>query len=301
MPNIAEAFPAIRQNEPMSAHTTMKVGGAAQWFLQAQSLKQVKEAVAFCRAEGLPLTVIGRGSNLLVRDGGIDGLVLALGEDFAALRVEEEAFAIEAQAGLSLGALSRKALECGFAGLEFAEGIPGSVGGGVLMNAGAYGGEMSQVVESVLLLTGSGELMELDNAACDYGYRHSAMMEHAQNGGVILSARFSLSPDEPESIRARMEEYRGKRREKQPLTYPSCGSFFKRPQGYFAGKLIQDAGLKGFAVGGAQISSLHAGFVINTGGATARDVLALMEQVQQRVLESSGVFLEPEVRILGKA
>lgn len=285
----------VQAGIPMRELTTMRVGGAADCVVHAANEQDIAKVVRACRENGLPLTLVGRGSNLVVRDGGLRGVALHLGAEFSRVTVEGDC--VTAQAGATLGALARTAQQHGLAGLEFAEGIPGSVGGGVYMNAGAYGGEMSQALECARVLTPSGDIVEMDAAALDMRYRHTSLME---TGGVVLSARFRLKPDDPEQIAARMAEYSHRRREKQPLQYASSGSFFKRPEGYFAGKLIQDAGLKGASVGGAQISELHAGFLINRGGATASDVLALMEKVQHEVQAQFGVRLEPEVRIIGE-
>lgn len=280
---------------PMKELTTMRVGGAADCVVYVASVEDVCKVTRFCRERNVPLTVVGRGSNLVVRDGGLRGVVLQLGRDFGSITVEAER--ITAQAGATLGALARNAMEHALEGLEFAEGIPGSVGGGVYMNAGAYGGEMAQVLRSVRVLTQDGEIVRLEKEELDMGYRHTKLMEL---GCVVLEAEFVLAEGDKDEIASRMADFSQRRREKQPIQYPSAGSFFKRPEGYFAGKLIQDAGLKGAAVGGAQISELHAGFMINIGDATASDVLALMEKVQNEVMAQFGVQLEPEVRIIGE-
>ena len=232
---------------------------------------------------------------LLVRDGGLRGVVLCLGKDFARIAVRGEE--IFAQAGAALGALALAARDAGLAGLEFAAGIPGSVGGAAAMNAGAYGGEIAQVLRSARVLQPDGEIVDMENADLAFGYRTSALQAP---GRICLGARFVLQRGDREEISGRMADLAARRREKQPLQFPSAGSFFKRPEGYFAGRLIEEAGLKGAHVGGAQVSSLHAGFLINTGGATAGDFLALMERVQRAVYEREGVRLEPEVRILGQ-
>lgn len=285
----------LTKNEPMRLHTTMRVGGPADYFLSPKGEGDVLKALRVCQEEGLPLTILGRGSNLLVRDGGLSGLVLFMGEDIAEVQIE--GLRIFAQAGAALVALSRRAQQAGLSGLEFAEGIPGSLGGAVLMNAGAYGGEMRQVVESVRVMDKDGRILTLSGQECEFAYRHSRMMEE---GLVVLSATLLLKEDDKAAIAARMADYSARRREKQPLQYPSCGSFFKRPEGYFAGKLIEEAGLKGIRVNDAQISCLHAGFLINRGNASTRDILELMRLVQDRVFEEFGVRLEPEVRIVGR-
>ena len=285
----------VETDIPMKELTTLRVGGKADCVVFAGSESDVEQIALFCADRGVPLTVVGRGSNLLVRDGGLSGVVLMMGKAFADVRVEENR--VYAQAGATLGAAARAAQQAGLSGLEFAEGIPGSVGGGVRMNAGAYGGEMSGAVERVRVLQKNGEVIWLDKAQMAFGYRHSAVEE---SGAVVLGAVFALQPDDREAIAARMGDYAARRREKQPLTYPSAGSFFKRPEGYFAGKLIEDAGLKGASVGGAQVSEKHAGFLINTGNAAAADFLQLKDLVQRTVYEKYGVHLEPEVRIIGR-
>ena len=279
----------------MKELTTMRVGGAADCVVYAKNIEDIKKVVRGCAENGVPLTVVGRGSNLIVRDGGLRGVVLQLGKDFGSIAVEENH--ITAQAGATLGALSRAALENGLEGLEFAEGIPGSVGGGVYMNAGAYGGEMVQVLTKVCVLQKDGTVAEMSKEELDMRYRHTKLMEL---GCVVLEAEFELKQGDKVEIAARMADFSQRRREKQPIQYPSSGSFFKRPEGYFAGKLIQDAGLKGATIGGAQISELHAGFMINIGNATAGDILNLMEKVQNEVMARFGVQLEPEVRIIGE-
>lgn len=298
MSRIMEGIPftgQLKLNEPMSLHTTMRVGGPADLFLCPADERDVLLAVRACHLHGIPLTVVGRGSNLVVRDGGLEGLVLFMGEGVSRVRVQ--GCEIFAQAGISLPALSRQAQQAGLSGLEFAEGIPGSLGGAALMNAGAYGGEMCRVVRSLRVADREGSVFELSGEECAYGYRHSRMMEEEL---VVLEACLLLEHGEKEEIASRMAEYCQRRREKQPLQYPSCGSFFKRPEGHFAGKLIEDAGLKGVRVGDAQVSQLHAGFLINLGGASSQDVLNLMRLVQDTVLEKFGVLLEPEARILGR-
>ena len=279
----------------MKELTTMRVGGAADCVVYAKNIEDIKKVVRGCAENGVPLTVVGRGSNLIVRDGGLRGVVLQLGKDFGSIAVEENR--ITAQAGATLGALSRAALDNGLEGLEFAEGIPGSVGGGVYMNAGAYGGEMAQVLTKVCVLQKDGTVAEMSKEELDMRYRHTKLMEL---GCVVLEAEFELKQGNKGEIAARMADFAQRRREKQPIQYPSSGSFFKRPEGYFAGKLIQDAGLKGATIGGAQISELHAGFMINIGNATAGDILNLMEKVQNEVMAQFGVQLEPEVRIIGE-
>ena len=278
----------------MSAHTTFRVGGPADVLFMPSSPKQLVSAMELAKGHGVPCLVIGNGSNLLVKDGGIRGLVIEVGENMAAVRVEGNT--LLAQAGVKLSALSRAALSASLTGLEFASGIPGSLGGAVAMNAGAYGGEMVQVLTRAEVYA-SGRRMTLTRDELQMGYRTSRVLTE---GMVVLSAELTLKKGDPEAIQATMNELNRRRREKQPLAYPSAGSTFKRPEGHFAGALIEQAGLKGRGVGGAQVSELHAGFIINRGGATARDVLDLIRLVQDTVYGQSQVRLEPEVRILGE-
>lgn len=281
-------------NEPMSRHTTFRVGGPADVLFLPESTEQILQAIQLARAEGVPILVIGNGSNLLVLDGGIRGLVIKLAEGFAAIaRVGD---VITAWAGASLKRVSAYAQAAGLSGLEFAAGIPGSLGGGCAMNAGAYGGQLSDtLIDAEVLMDGA--VKTLTRAEMAMGYRTTLPL---RLGGIVLSARFHLTPDDPQAILDRMQDYNARRREKQPLNYPSAGSTFKRPTGYFAGALIEQAGLKGCAVNGAQVSEKHAGFIVKTGDATAADILALIQLVRQRVFDQFGVELEPEVRIVGE-
>lgn len=284
----------IRREEPLSRHTTFRVGGPAEYLVTPQ-IAQIPQVVELCRRYDLPLTVIGNGSNLLIADGGLRGVVMEIGKAASGIRViDEEDLAVSA--GSLLSETAAFAAKEGLAGMEFAAGIPGSVGGAVVMNAGAYGGEMKDILSGVRVLTQRGEIRVRPADELDLSYRHSRMMDEQD---IVLEARLNLTQDSTAVIRARMEELRKKRVEKQPLEYPSAGSTFKRPEGYFAGKLIEDAGLRGFRVGDAQVSEKHCGFVINRGAATAAQILELMQEVQRRVREHSGVDLEPEVRLLG--
>ena len=284
----------ILENEPMSRHTTFRVGGPADVMFLPESEEQVVQALSLAREAQVPVIIIGNGSNLVVRDGGIRGLVIALGEGMAAIvRVEHT---VSALAGASLARVSAYAQASGLSGLEFASGIPGTLGGGCAMNAGAYGGQLSDVLIDARVLL-NGELRTLTAEAMQMGYRTSLPL---REGGVVLSARFALTPDDPEAIAARMRELNARRRDKQPLDRPSAGSTFKRPEGYFAGALIEQAGLKGRRVGGAQVSEKHAGFIVNAGDATAADILALIGVVQDEVEARFGVRLETEVRVLGE-
>ena len=283
----------VQQNIPLKKYTTLRVGGPADYFVEPASEEALCALLEAARESETPVLLMGNGSNLLVRDGGFRGLVIRLGKAFSAIEKRENG--LFAQAGALLSALSRAAADQGYTGLEFAQGIPGTVGGGVYMNAGAYGGEMSQVVESVRVLR-DGIIDTLSCADMEFGYRHSKAMEE---GLLVLGASFHLEKGERNAIEAAMRDYATRRKEKQPLEYPSAGSFFKRPQGHFAGALIEQSGLKGAQVGGAQVSEKHAGFLINTGNATAADFLALMEKVQETVWKNFKVALQPEVRIVG--
>ena len=288
-----ESFSAL-QNEPMSAHTTLKLGGPADYLVFPRSREEIAALFEEAGTYNLPVTVIGHGSNLLVLDGGIRGLVISVSRNMRAVR--REGNLLIAQAGAMLGAAANEAAEAGLAGLEFASGIPGTVGGGVSMNAGAYDGEMSQVVLRVNGITPAGEPVTLEHDQMEFGYRTSAV---GRLNFVVTEVVFSLREGSREEIRAKMAELNAKRAEKQPLDQPSAGSTFKRPEGYYAAALIDQCGLKGYAVGGAMVSMKHAGFLVNT-GTSSRDYLELMKKVQQIVEERVGVKLEPEVRILGE-
>ena len=293
--SVTEAMPelVIRTEEPMSKHTTFRIGGAAEVFA-APDARELPQLLAMAKGADVPVTVIGNGSNLLVGDRGIAGLVIEIGERMSEVRIEGTT--LVAGAGALLSKAAQTAAAAGLGGLEFAAGIPGSVGGAVVMNAGAYGGEMKDVLQSVKVLTEEGELLILTTEDLELGYRHSCVPERKY---IVVEATMELSAKPEEEIRACMAELRAKRVEKQPLEYPSAGSTFKRPEGYFAGKLIMDAGLRGYTVGGAQVSEKHCGFVINKGGATAADVRQLMQDVHDRVKEQFDVELEPEVKMIG--
>ena len=284
---------AIQENVLLCSYTTMRVGGPADVMLSPSTEEELTAVLDCIRQENIPWLIIGNGSNLLVSDEGFRGVVLRIGKNYG--KISCEGNRVFAQSGAMLSVLAKAAEENSLSGLEFASGIPGSVGGGIYMNAGAYGGEISQVLSKVRVWI-NGEIQEWPAARCVFGYRHSALMEE---GAVALSAEFTLIPGIQSEISARMADLNQRRREKQPLQYPSCGSFFKRPAGHFAGALIEEAGLKGYAVGDAQVSELHAGFVINRGHATAGQVYQLMRHVQKTVMEKSGVMLEPEVRLIG--
>lgn len=283
---------AVHAEEPLAAHTTFEIGGPAQWLVEPATEEQVCAVAALCRAEGVRLRVLGLGSNVLAADAGVRGVVLKLADRFA--HIEVRGSEIVVQAGASNAAVAEAACAAGLAGYEFASGIPGTVGGAAIMNAGAYDGEFKDVAVEVRCLAPDGALVDVSAEEARWSYRHSMMNDR---GYIVLGAVLRLHPDEPCAIRARMDDLRRRREEKQPLEMPSAGSTFKRPVGYFAGKLIQDAGLRGYRVGGAQVSIKHTGFVVNAGGATAADVKQLIADVQERVFACEGVRLEPEVRM----
>lgn len=280
--------------EPMSRHTTFGVGGPADVMVWPDE-EQLAPVLRLCRRWQEPFYIVGNGSNLLAGDGGVHGVVIGMRRGLKTVRADGEI--LTAQAGALLSQAAQLAAEHSLTGLEFAAGIPGTVGGAVVMNAGAYGGEMKHVIESVTVLDADGAARTLACGELELGYRHSCIPER---GYIVVSVRLRLQAGERSAICARMEELRRQRQEKQPLEYPSAGSTFKRPEGYFAGKLIMDAGLRGYRVGGAQVAEKHCGFVINRGGATAQDICRLMQDVQTKVEEQSGVRLEPEVKLIGE-
>ena len=284
----------IVENEPMSAHTTFRIGGPARYYMIPENAGQVSKCMGFAMKMELPYVIVGKGSNVLFSDEGYPGVVIEVGRSMADIEVSEDGH-IRAGAGAGLGALAAAAAKQSLSGLEVASGIPGTVGGAVVMNAGAYGGEIKDCIKSAKVLDKEGAVLELSRDEMELGYRSSVIQ---RRGYIVTEAVFQLHKGNKEQILGRMSELNAKRREKQPLDYPSAGSTFKRPEGYFAGKLIEDAGLRGFQVGDAQVSEKHCGFVINRGKATAADVIGLMEEVQKRVLETSGVRLEPEVKII---
>lgn len=281
-------------DEPMSRHTTFRIGGPADIFAMPENFQQVGEVLKLCKKEQLPFFILGNGSNLLVSDGGYRGVIIQMDRNMQEIRLEGNE--IHACAGALLSSIAVAARNASLTGFEFAGGIPGTLGGAVVMNAGAYGGELKDVLKEATVMTLDGEILTIPAEKLEMGYRTSIVKE---KGYLVLEAVIALSEGEEEAIRARMKELSDKRTEKQPLDYPSAGSTFKRPEGYFAGKLIMDSGLQGFRVGGAQVSEKHCGFVINAGGATAGDVRALMDQVIRTVEEKYGVTLEPEVKFLG--
>lgn len=284
----------IHLQEPMSRHTTFRVGGEADCLVELENEEQLCKVQHYLHLVGLPFVVLGNGSNVLISDEGYRGVVLQISKKMNKITVEGNR--VTAQAGALMSQVAAAALANGLTGLEFASGIPGTVGGGVVMNAGAYGGEMKQVVETVTVVNKDSELMVLDNAAMEFGYRHSTIKNQPF---VVTEVTFVLQPGDKTEIKALMDDLAARRRDKQPLEYPSAGSTFKRPEGHFAGALIMNAGLRGFTVGGAQVSEKHCGFVINKGGATAEDVRQVIREVKRIVKEQFDVELEPEVIFLG--
>ncbi|WP_455504368.1 UDP-N-acetylmuramate dehydrogenase [Blautia sp.] len=299
--NIKQHFQEILGNdrvleaEPMGKHTTFRIGGPADLFVAPENTDEIKKLIAICKEEEVPYFILGNGSNLLVSDKGYRGVIIQLYRSFGQITLKENE--IHAQAGALLSGIAAMAREASLTGFEFAGGIPGTLGGAVVMNAGAYGGEMKDVLKEVTVLTPEGEVVTLQARELQMGYRTSIIKE---SGYIVLEAVISLKKGDQDEIKSRMQELAGMRSSKQPLSYPSAGSTFKRPEGYFAGKLIMDSGLRGYQVGGAQVSEKHCGFVINTGNATAKDVTTLMADVQRIVMEKFGVKLEPEVKFLGE-
>lgn len=281
--------------EPMKKHTSFKIGGPADILVQPQDADCLSQALAAARDYEVPVTILGNGSNVLVRDKGIRGLVIQLGNALKSFRQEGERLYFGA--GYSLALASRKAWECGLSGMEFAVGIPGSIGGAVYMNAGAYNGEMKCVVESVRVMDMNGNTAELTAEDLQFGYRKTSLQ---QSGYIITEVCLKMQPGNKADIKAMMDDFSSRRISKQPLEMPSAGSMFKRPPGYFAGTLIEQAGLKGYTVGGAQVSTKHAGFVVNCGNATAADVLQLIADVRRIIMEKAGVELHPEVLVIGE-
>lgn len=279
----------------MSSHTTFKVGGPAEVYVTPTCIQQIQELLAYCRLNAIDYMIMGNGSNLLVKDGGIAGLVIDLSGKFNQTQVEGDC--ITAQAGALLSKVARQALSASLTGMEFAEGIPGTIGGAIYMNAGAYGGEMSQIVAWVKCLNEDGQILTFAGDDHGFAYRHSAYMGTKL---VILEAGIRLTPGDSEAIKATMDDLRGRRRDKQPTDKPSAGSTFKRPANGYAAAMIEQCGLKGLRVGGAEVSTKHSGFIINAGNATATDILELMDQVADAVEQTFGVRLEPEVQIVGR-
>ena len=284
----------IKKNEPMKNHTSFKVGGPADLLLLPQTKEELQKVLTICRESTKPFYIMGNGSNLIVRDGGYRGIII---KTKALNRVWAAGETITAQAGISLKALADFALENSLTGLEFASGIPGTLGGAVTMNAGAYDGEMKNVIKSIEVITADGSFKTIPADACAFGYRSSILQKKPW---VLVGVNLILKKGEAQTIKEKMNDLNTRRRTKQPLDYPSAGSTFRRPEGYFAGKLIQDAGFKGRSVGGAQVSEKHSGFVINKGGATADDILALITLIQTGVHQQFGVDLKTEVIVIGE-
>lgn len=285
----------VHTDEPMSRHTTFRIGGNADYFVKPGNADEVAAVIVVCREYNIPYFILGNGSNLLVSDDGYRGMIINIMDNMDSVTVDGRI--ITAQAGAMLVRVSVMARDNALTGLEFASGIPGTIGGAVYMNAGAYGGEMKNVVKTVRAIDEYGRIYELDSEKMDFSYRHSIVEERKL---IVLEVALELEHGSREAIDDRMKELAEARRSKQPLEYPSAGSTFKRPEGYFAGKLIMDAGLRGYSVGGAQVAEKHCGFVINKGGATASDVVELIRDVQHDVDDKFGVTLEPEVKMLGE-
>lgn len=284
----------LRLHEPMNKHTSFRTGGEAAAFIQVENKEQLKKVLYYLQKTETEYFVLGNGTNLLVSDRGYDGVVIQIGSKMSDIQIEGNRLYV--QAGALLSQVAKRAWEAGLAGMEFASGIPGSVGGGIVMNAGAYDGEMERIVECVTVLNEDGELMELNHDTMEFGYRSSIIKNRPF---IVVEAVLKLEPGDKAAIKAKMDDFAVRRRQKQPLEFPSAGSTFKRPEGYFAGKLIMDSGLRGYRIGGARVSEKHCGFVINTGNATSEDISELMTEIQERVKEKFGVQLEPEVVRLG--
>ena len=296
MANLMNEFPdiEIKQDEPLMNYTYTKTGGPADWLAFPETIDQVKKLVDYVREHKMGLTVLGNASNLIVGDGGIDDLTIILTR---LNKIEVHDNKVTAQAGASYIATTEAARDSELTGLVFAAGIPGSIGGAVFMNAGAYGGETKNVVSEATVMLPDGTIKHFTNEELDFGYRHSSIQD---NNGVVLDATFALEPGKYDDIKARMDDLNERREAKQPLDLPSCGSVFKRPEGYYAGKLIHDAGLQGYTSGGAQVSTKHAGFIVNIDHGTAADYVNVIHHVQKTVKEKFGVDLETEVRIIGR-
>lgn len=294
--DLTDAFPDanIKENEPLSRYTYTKTGGPADALIFPKSKEEVQALVTWLNNNNWPLTILGNASNLIVKDGGIRGATIIL-TDMNQISIQDNS--IRVLTGAPLIELSKRAYDNELTGLEFACGIPGSVGGAVYMNAGAYGGEVQEVITSVTVLTRNGEVKEMSNEDMQFDYRHSILQE---SDDIALEVVFELEPGNKEEIKEKMDDLTYLRTSKQPLEYPSCGSVFKRPTGYFTGKLIQDAGLQGYVWGGAQVSTKHAGFIVNINNATATDYIELIEHIKEVILEKDGVALETEVKIIGE-
>lgn len=286
----------VKIDEPMKKHTNFKIGGNADIFVIAKSIEEIKYVIKFSKENNIPLTILGNGSNVLVSDKGIRGIVLQIGLKEIKVEKQEDAL-VEADAGVMLGALAQVLLKQSISGFEFAAGIPGSIGGAIRMNAGAYGGEMKDIVKNVTVLNEKGEINILTNEECEFSYRHSRFTNSKE---IVIKATLELPFGNKNEIKAKMNEYAQSRKEKQPLNLPSAGSTFKRGSDFITAKLIDECGLKGYTSGDAQVSTLHAGFVVNLGNATAQDVLNVVNHVKQVVLEKTGKQIELEIELLGE-
>ena len=285
----------VKLDEPMSKHTTFRIGGPASYFVTPMDTEELSQVVVLCKAERVPFFLLGHGSNILVSDKGIGGVVIQLYKNYAKFSIEGNL--VKAEAGIMLNKLGQEIRNAGLTGFEFAAGIPGTLGGAVMMNAGAYGGEMKDIVESVSLMDYDGNLIKKSGEEMDFSYRHSIVEDEEL---IVLGATLKLNPGNIENITAKMQELALARKTKQPLEFPSAGSTFKRPEGYFAGKLIMDSGLAGYRVGDAEVSEKHCGFVINKGHASAKDVMTLIDDVRNTVYDKFKVELSPEVRFVGE-
>lgn len=293
--HLTDLFSNIKLNEPMKNHTTFKVGGNADIFLEPENANELAQFIKYLKANNIPYFIMGNGSNMIVSDEGIRGAVIKLGSSMSKAMVEDDR--VIAQCGAKLPEVAKLAAENSLSGLEFASGIPGSIGGTTAMNAGAYGSEMKDVVEKVEVLDSNLELNVLNNKEMEFGYRKSVV---EKQGYIVLSTTFKLKKAYKPDIKALMDEYTERRQGKQPLEMPSAGSVFKRPEGYYAGKLIEDADLRGMTIGGAQVSEKHCGFIVNKGDATAKDIYNLIKHIQKTVYERFGVKLETEVKLIGR-
>ncbi|MDR1774076.1 MAG: UDP-N-acetylmuramate dehydrogenase [Clostridioides sp.] len=285
----------IKIDEPMKKHISFKVGGPADILVRPRNEEQIRYIMNLIKEEKIPFLIIGNGSNLIIRDGGIRGIVIELSDNFSEINIENNI--VEVQSGALLSIIGHKILESSLKGFEFATGIPGTIGGAVSMNAGAYGGEISEIVKSVRVMDLQGNINEYSNEEMDFGYRRSII---TNNPYIVLSCKIELENGDYDEIKKNINELADKRKTKQPLNFPSAGSTFKRPEGHFAGQLIDESGLRGFTHKGAQVSEKHCGFVINKGNATANDLLELISIIKERVYSNTGVMLEEEVKILGE-
>lgn len=283
------------EQEPLKAHTTFHIGGPARYYLVPECEEEISEAVDFAREKALPFYILGKGSNVLFSDNGYEGIIIEIGRGLEQVEIREDG-TVKAQAGIALSVLAARLAVEGLTGFEFAGGIPGTLGGGITMNAGAYGGEIRDCILRVKVLTPEGEIQVLEREEMELGYRTSIIQKKQY---IVLDGEFAFQKGNMIAVQEKMRDLARRRRDKQPLEFPSAGSTFKRPEGYFAGKLIEDAGLRGYRIGDAQVSEKHCGFVINRGGATAADVAQVIADVQDKVKEQTGIMLEPEVRMIG--